>query len=295
MKPETLNFKPKTMNDQQNGFPLDEIHRIIEAKRATYEGIAAKAHKTNHPVAERIINNELETYLNRLQGYWNDPQSHRNGDPTLTPAQGVNIFLEVVQSGLSFSKVAGHIYLSRLKGTGTAVGYQLTADGLIYKAQKAGAIDHLSEPVLVQQGEKFAINNTGDGKQVADHTILFDGRPKFNFDNLLLGYVYIVYPGGDRELSWIGRNRLEEYRQKSLNKNMYNDESFIQTKVIKHALRKVRKTDFMMQLQAEEEEAVTEAREWESPQSPAHEKPKEPERAPEPEPQATSSIGNEPF
>lgn len=251
------------MSNVNAQLPLSAIYQRIADKRNIYEDIASKSHAVEIEKAKRIVNSELETYLTRLNEYWQDPNTHKKGAPTLTEAQGVNIFLEVLQSGLSFSKTANHIYLSRLKGTGTAIGYQLTADGMIYKAQKAGAIDHLSEPVLVQQGEKFAIKTTPEGKHIAEHTILFDGRPKFNFDNMLLGYVYIVYPNGDRELSWINRNRLDEYRSKSLNRNLYNDESFIQTKVIKHALRKVRKTDFMMEIEAEDEDVISENREFE--------------------------------
>ena len=52
---------------------------------------------------------------------------------------------------------------------------------------------------------------------------------------------------------------------------MYNDESFIQTKIIKHALRKVRKSDFMMQLQAEDDEVIAENMEWTEPTTTATE------------------------
>lgn len=270
----------------ETGFPLKEIYEIVTAKIDVYTAIAAKTHKVDGTTGERIAETELETYLSRLQEYWNDPNAHRKGAPTLTARQGVNIFLEVLQSGLSFSQSAGHIYLSRLKGTGTAVGYQPTADGMIYRAQKAGAIDHLSEPVLVQQGEQFSIRNTEQGRHVAEHVARFDGRPPFNFDNLLLGYIYIVYPNGDRELSWISRNRLDQYRQKSLNQSLYNDESFIQTKVIKHALRKVRKSDFMMQLQSEDDETVQEQMEWEQPAAPV---------TPNPMASAPTNSAKEPF
>lgn len=239
-------------------FPLNEIYNTIQSKIDVYVSIATKAHNTDTETAKRIIDSELEIYMSRLQEYGQkEPQA------TMTIPQGVNIFLEVTTSALSFSQTANHVYLSRLKGTGTAVGYQLTADGLIYSAQKAGAIDHLSEPVLVQVGEQFSILNTPDGKQIAEHRILFDGRPPFNFDNLLLGYIYIVYPNGDRELSWISKNRLTEYRNKSVNKSLYNDESFIQTKTIKHALRKVRKTNFMTSLLAQDDETIQENRIWE--------------------------------
>lgn len=253
----------QTQNPTPQGFPLNEIYEKINSKIETYTDIAAKTHKVEANQARRIINSELENYLTRLQEYWNNKDAHKKGTPTLSLDQGVNIFLEVMQAGLSFSQIAGHVYLSRLKGTGTAVGYQVTVDGMIYLAQKAGAIDHLSEAVIVQTGEQFAILNTPDGRQVADHTILFDGRPMLSFDQLLLGYVYIVYPNGQRELSWIDRNQLDENRQKSPNPGMYNNKTFLQTKVVKHALKKVRNTDLMMQLAAENNEVIQNNMEWE--------------------------------
>lgn len=244
-------------------FPLQQIYQTIDSKRDLYNQIAAKTHKVEDDNAAQIISSELENYLIRLEKYWSNPQAHKNGEPTLTVAQGVNIFLEVIQSGLSFSEIANHIYLSRLKGTGTAVGYQITADGLVYLAIKAGAIDHLSEPTIVQTGEQFAIMSTPDGKQFAQHNMIFDGKPPFSFNQFLVGYVYIVYPNGDRELSWISNTRLAKYKAKSLNQSMYNDESFIQTKIIKHALRKVRKTPFMQKMLAEDDEIIQENRIWE--------------------------------
>lgn len=246
-------------------FPLNEIYNTIQSKIDIYASIAMKTHKIDAETARRVIDSELEIYMNRLSNYEQEDlaDTKRPIKATLTIPQGVNIFLEVQTAGLSFSQTANHVYLSRLKGTGTAVGYQLTADGSIYSAQKAGAIDHLSEPVLVQNGESFSILSTSDGRQIAEHRIVFDGRPSFNFDQLLLGYVYIVYPNGDRELSWISKNRLAEYRNKSVNKSLYNDESFIQTKVIKHALRKVRKTSFMTSLLADDDETIQENRVWE--------------------------------
>lgn len=239
--------------------PLKEIQERILAKESIYNDIIAKAHKVDEGMAKRVLTAELENYLSRAHEY-----STEKPNANLTIAQGVNIFLEVMQSGLSLSKSQGHIYLSQLKGTGSNIGYQITADGLIYKAQKAGAIDHLTEPTLVQNGEQFAIRSTEDGRQIVEHTILFEEKEPITFDNLMLGYIYIVYPNGNRELSWISKNRLAQYREKSLNKGMYNDESFLQTKVIKHALRKVRKSDFMTQMQNEEDEIIAENMEWEA-------------------------------
>lgn len=232
---------------------LAGLHATILSKANIYEAIAAKSYGVDAETAKNIVNGELENYVTRLANYIADP---KNASATLTTAQGTNIFLEVMQNALSFSAIANHVYISRMKGTGIAIGYKTTADGEIYQAQKAGAISHLSEPVLVQVGEQFAIESTPDGKHIAKHTLRFDGRPQFNLANFLVGYVYVVYPNNDRELTWISAERMKQLQAKSASPNMYNDESFVQTKVIKHAIRKVRKTPFMQQLQADDDEVI---------------------------------------
>lgn len=221
---------------------LDNIFSLIKSKQHIYELIAIKSYGVTDDGAKRIVEGELENYMTRLENYFADP---KNKDATITQAQGANIFLEVMQSGLSFSQIANHVYISRMKGSGTAVAYKVTVDGEIYQVQRSGAISHLSEPVVVYNGEFFEIRQTHDGKQIANHTIILAGRPKFDINMLQAGYVYIVYPTGDRELSWISGERIKELRLKSPNQSMYNDESFIQTKIIRHALRKVRKTPFL--------------------------------------------------
>lgn len=166
--------------------------------------------------------------------------------PGITLALGVNMFFEVIQMGLSFSVSKDHVYLSRLKGTGINLGYKITIDGKIFLAKQSGAISHLSEPVIVMKGEPFKIKNTEDGKQIVLGDIVFNEGSFFKIEDMQVGYVYIIYPSGDRELSWITGKRLLQLRGKSLNPNMYNDESFIQTKILLHALRKVNKTSNKM-------------------------------------------------
>lgn len=228
---------------------IEQVYNQVMANIALYEQIAQKAHRIDADEAKRIVNAELSNYLARLKMYMSDP---KNKDAQLTIENGVNIFLEVMQAGLSFSSIANHVYISRMKGSGLNITYKVTADGEIYLAQKSGAIDHCSEPVLVWRGEMFSIINTPDGRHVAQHQMFFDGKPKFSLENMIAGYVYVVYPDGSRELSWLSQERLKELRAKSQNPAMYDDESFIQTKIIKHALRKVRKTPYYFTLDKEE-------------------------------------------
>ena len=267
---------------------LQQIADQIAGKAAVYTAIASKVNAVTEDEAAKIIDGELESYLTRLYAYLLE-----NKQATLTLAQGCNIFLDVIQSGLSFSPVANHVYVSRMKGTGTSIGYKVTADGAIYQAQRAGAIAHLSEPVLVLNGEQFSIISTPEGRHIANHVLSFQGRPQFNIEMFMVGYVYVIYPNGDRELSWISGQRMKELQAKSANPAMYNDESFVQTKVIKHALRKVRRTPFFNQLQVEEDAAAN-AREFEPMQAPQaipipQPQPAQPQYAPPPAPQQEHS------
>lgn len=220
--------------------------------------------------SEQVFNSELEAYKMRLFNSLNDAE--------ITVPIGVNIFLEVMQIGLSFAPAKEHIYLSRLKGTGKYLGYKVTIDGQIYQAQEAGAISHLSEPVIVTKEQDFKIVNTPDGKQLAVGDIVFDNQDNFKLANMKVGYVYIVYPNGERELSWITGKRLTELQAKSQNAYLYNDESFIQTKILLHALRKVRKTNSKLKtIQNETDEIIAQNMEHDEPIEQPNILPQEPE------------------
>lgn len=258
---------------------IEKIKEKIEGKRDVYLSIIAKSHECDLTRAEQILDSELEMYVVRL---FNALEKDKGSQ--ITVAKGVNIFIECMQSGLSISESSGHVYITRLKGSGTSLAMQVTIDGDIYLAQKAGAIHHLTEPVIVRNGDDFKIVNTPDGRQIAIGEISFDEQKKFILSDMKVGYVYIVYPNGDRELSWINRARLEEYQKKSQTPGMYNDESFIQTKILKHALRKVSKTAIMRTKTNESYEVMAQNREIENDY---------PEVVTEPEPIETNN--SEPF
>lgn len=221
---------------------LAGIYQAITQKADAYKAIIASAHACSPEMSQDIFDGQLETYMQRLQRYLEDPANHKTGTPTLSLSQGQNIFLEVMQAGLSFSQVADHIYLSRLKGTGMAIGYQVTAKGLIYLAQKSGVISHASEVMLVLHGEPFRIRNTEDGRLVADHIAYFENRPPFSFDGFSVGYVYIHYPNGARELHYVTQSQLATQRAKSTKPSNYDGERFVKTKIIKAALANVPRT-----------------------------------------------------
>lgn len=234
---------------------LDQIKEKIEGKESIYIDIISKAHDCTVTKAKQIFNAELETYIIRVYKVLNTPDKN-DVYPQITVAIGVNIFLEAMQDGLSLSATSNHVYIARMKGSGINIAMQVTIDGKIYKAQKVGAIDHLSEPVIVMKDEDFKITNTADGRQLVVGDITFDTKEKFRIENMKVGYVYIIYHNGERELTWITGERLKELQGKSQNPTQYNDESMIQTKILAHALRKVRKSQFYKEIEATKNEVM---------------------------------------
>src|SRR5690554_3414166 len=101
-------------------FKLTEVLETLEKKRGIYISLIQSVFKVDKDMSENIFNGELENFKERSKTYYSE---QKNQKPTMSVLQGTNIFLEVIHLGLSFSKSADLIYLSRLKGTGTAVGY----------------------------------------------------------------------------------------------------------------------------------------------------------------------------
>lgn len=241
------------MQQDISKFNLAEIYQAVSAKTDLTVKMVERSYSVDADAAKSIVAVEIENLMARLEKYWNDPTNHKTGSPTLTTAQAINIFTEVLQAGLSFSELADHVYVSRMKGSGSAVTYKTTVYGDLFLAQKAGAITHWSEPVLVHNDEPFLIVNSPEGYHVAEHKISFDGRPPFKIRDLKVGYAYISFPSGKRELSWISGNRLRENMAKSSKPGNYNDETFVQTKILRHALKKIRKTPFSAQRPGDED------------------------------------------
>lgn len=234
-------------------FKLDEVLTKIESKREVYTSLIQSTYGAEKETADNIFTSEKEAFGERLKSYFNEQhQKNKNNTPTLTELQGTNIFLEVMQMGLSFAPSAGLVYVSRLKGTGTGVGYQITGKGEIFLAQKSGAIDYITEPVIVRNSEPFKIISNPDGGKVVEHSIDFDNQDNFNFEkDYKCGYVFLVYPNGDKDLRWVDKPRMEKARNLSPSKSLYNDISFLQTKVIRRALRNVRKVPFLLSMHSQ--------------------------------------------
>lgn len=231
-------------------FKLTEVLETLEKKRGIYISLIQSVFKVDKDMSENIFNGELENFKERSKTYYSE---QKNQKPTMSVLQGTNIFLEVIHLGLSFSKSADLIYLSRLKGTGTAVGYQPTVRGEIFLAMNSGAISHISEPVIVKNSEPFKLKTNDEGKLIAHHEIDFENQ-KFDYlKDFKIGYCYITYPNGDREISYTDKVKMDKSHSMSPAKAMYNDLTFLQSKVIRRALHSIRKVALHNQMEVAED------------------------------------------
>lgn len=221
-------------NEETKNQLIGAIYNAVKARSETFAKIAAKAYRDENP--ELIIETELELFCHRLYAALS---AKRPG--TINETQALALFTKVIASGLTFSEVANHIYVSQFPGSGGVITYHPTVDGYMHLARRAGLISNASEIVVVLQGENFSIANGKDGMLYANHEIFFEGRPKFTFDLFQVGYVYLTYPNGSRELHYVSRPRMEELRSMSKDPSRYNDESFIKTKILRHSLKYVGK------------------------------------------------------
>lgn len=222
------------MNEQEKNQLIGAIYREIQSRGETFAKIAANARRDEKP--ELIVETEIELFCNRL---YSALSVKRPG--TITVTQALAIFTKVLAAGLTFSEVANHIYLAQFPGSGGAITYHPTVDGYMHLARRAGLISNASEIVIVLQGERFSISNGQDGMLYANHEIFFEGRPKFTFDLFQVGYVYLTYPNGTRELHYVSRPRMEQIRSMSRDQSRYNDEGFVKTKILRHSLKYVGK------------------------------------------------------
>lgn len=233
-------------------FPFKEISEKIEAKRDIYISLIRSTFNfssVNDEEKTRIANDkftaEKELYIERLKSYYIDSleehKSKGSAMPTLSVFQGVNIFMEVVQSGLSFSETSNHIYLAVMIGSRGEVAWKITSDAVVYMSQRSGAISHISDVVIVRNGEEFEVFNE-NGEFKVKHSLKFD-MEDINYErDFLCGYVYVIYPSGYRELRLINRQQMDDAYKMSSRKSNYNKISMLKSKVVKRALRFDRKT-----------------------------------------------------
>lgn len=230
-------------------FELTKVIEVLNSKREVYLSLIQKVFKVDENSATNIFESEIENFKERAKTYF----TAQKNKPTMSVLQGTNIFLEVLHLGLSFSKSADLIYLSKLKGTGTAVGYQPTVRGDVFMATNSGAISHISEPVIVRNTDSFKLKTNDQGRLIAHHEIDFDNQ-KFDYSkDFKIGYCYITYPNGDREISYTDKVKMDKSYSLSPSQSMYNDITFLQSKVIKRALHQIRKSPIHSQMSVVDE------------------------------------------
>lgn len=194
------------------------------------------------------------------------------GDASQVSAMGV--FLDVVSNGLSFASGAKHVYvMTRNINVGTRdtpqwekrLYWSPTPDGVIYMCQRSGAVDHVTKPVMVYDGEPIKMKNV-DGFLRIEHE---PHAVRAKDAKLIGGYVYVVYKGGNREAFWMDMNdvsRLAGYSNKNNRDKGANalyssgpagtiDVGFFGAKLIKHALKNVRKNSIASVHQVDSDEA----------------------------------------
>lgn len=232
-------------------FPFKEISEKIEAKREIYISLIRSTFNfssVNYEEKTRIANDkftaEKELYIERLKDYYIDSlEEHKTKGgamPTLSVFQGVNIFLEVIQSGLSFSEVSNHIYLAVMVGSRGEVTWKMTSDAVVYMAQRVGAISNISDVVIVRNDEDFEVFNE-DGEFKVKHSLKFDANEIDYSRDFLCGYVYVIYPSGYRELRLVNRQQMDDAYKMSRKPENYNKISMLKSKVVKRSLRFDRK------------------------------------------------------
>ena len=119
------------MNEQEKTQLIGAIYREIQSRGETFAKIAANARRDDRP--ELIVETELELFCSRI---YSALSVKRPG--TITETQALAIFTKVLASGLTFSEVANHIYLAQFPGSGGAITYHPTVEGI--KAIKSNPI-----------------------------------------------------------------------------------------------------------------------------------------------------------
>lgn len=190
-------------------------------------------------------------------------------------------FLDVISNGLSFASGAKHVYLmSRSVKTGRKENnkdvyekrlvYSTSPDGKIFQAQRAGSIDYVTKPVIVYEGDEFAVGTNEKGEQIVRHQVKFPRQS----NNIIAGYVYVIQKNGMREPFWMDTNDIERLKKYSSiqnskwddvqkrrvpgepnalygNNNGQIDPGFFGAKLINFALKNVRKTGTASQFEVE--------------------------------------------
>lgn len=185
----------------------------------------------------------------------------------VTPVSAMGVYLDVVRNGLSFSSASKHVYLmARSVKNGNnwekRLVWDTTQDGKIYQCQKSGSINRVTKPVICYEGDTFEeVMENG-----VTNVIYKRGRTG---DKVIGGFVYVVFPDGTREAVVMYPEDIERLKGYSARQNkdrganaLYSsapggqiDPGFFASKLIKFALKNVRKSGVVSEYQQEIEQS----------------------------------------
>jgi recombinational DNA repair protein RecT len=219
------------------GVPQEKQNEAKDRFVLVYQSV----NKVDKPTAEAMFEMELFHFCRQLEE-----------TPALaecTEMSKIGVFMEVIQNGLSFDKQAKHIYLmpKNMKvgeGWQKRLTYSYAAEGLIYLAKAAGAVQDVEPATIVYEGDKIAVK-TINGRRVIEHEPMIPRKS----NKIVGGYTYVTTPFG-RDAFWFDIAEVPRLKKASEKQNngkanaLYTsddgqiDAGFFATKVIKAALNK---------------------------------------------------------
>lgn len=257
--------------------PVNEIQRYIEDSGtiAKFTSLIGAIRRTTPERAAQLY--ELEKF--NFQKELNEKAIYE-----ITPISAVGCFLDVISNGLSFASGSKLVYLmSRSVKTGRKndlgkdiyekrLAWSASPDGKIFMAERSGAIEGASKPVIVYDGEPFQSGTDQNGRSWCTHTRVLP-RPS---NKIICGFIWVTRKGGQKEafvMDVADMQRLAEYSANNNSKwvggqrvkgdpntlyssfNGQPDPGFFSGKLISHALKNIRKQPIASEYQVEVEEA----------------------------------------
>lgn len=209
------NQQVQQSNQQQQPQQRDVEKFIIDPKtEEKFVNLFIGIHKCDKPEALRIFQNESFAFLKTLA------ENPDLNDCTQLSIRGC--FLEAVNSGLSFSKAKGHVYLSFRNVTvkhgknsykEKRMVWDASPDGHVYLRQRVGSIQSVTTARMVYDCDDYQITE-GDNPSIYHKPKL--PRPKNA--QIVLGYCYVVDGNGNKSPFWMdtdGIDRLKKYSEKN--------------------------------------------------------------------------------
>ena len=171
-------------------------------------------HKCEKGQAEMIFQNESFAFMKIIA------ENPDLNDCTQLSIRGC--FLEAVNSGLSFSKAKGHVYISYRHFTvkngnqssrEKRMVWDASPDGHVYLRQRVGSVQMVTTPKMIYDCDDYKIIE-GDNPSMYHSPKL----PRPSGAKIVLGYCYVVDEFGKKNLFWMDQDaieRLKKYSEKN--------------------------------------------------------------------------------